>query len=528
MPKYDYLNEPIVKSKGLMDLIWSHPEKKARSELNSLYDFYLYTAKWQKTNQVKATTGYVANHFGWHKDKVKKRKKELTEMGLIENVAVRDHENKISGHYILVKFLWGKEAIDKLQELRPELFTSGFHPPSFPAAGFSGRQGNRPQMLKGTVENALSTNSEKMENTNVLFHQGASRRETKNPKRKLIPVKSNPESNQPKTVEEYTNKPEYNNTMPTIPESNPAPPSKPETLVPGPRPPRSVREKLASGERINGTARPKKVEGRIKAPRPIRDIMDHWSELGLRQIRSDKTHNSIVRTLKDLIKGNYLFNGQDPTKPHSYSVQEIKKSITNFALAALNPDYEPSNGYKSKLKGTSLSEFIYNEYSPKTKSLFYHYLKNEPQIVAESLPLPTPINSMLSNGIARIFKELSGRQDLTYVENKCLIEFSNRFQPYFVKNFSQYVHDRYGIFYEALTQAWLQAYPDEVELRSKCNIRFFTGKWVIENLMPRYVSEYMTGEYEDLDSECMYDTSHEQETNLRQAQEEALGDYADY
>lgn len=106
--KYNRQEEPLVISKSVMDLFLkqTHP-----SDVISLYCFYYYTAKWQATNQPKATTSYVAKGLKWSEDRVRRIKKILNEIRLIEDLTSRDESGKINGHYILVKFIWSQESI---------------------------------------------------------------------------------------------------------------------------------------------------------------------------------------------------------------------------------------------------------------------------------------------------------------------------------------------------------------------------------------------------------------------------------
>lgn len=104
------------------------------ADLMSLYTFYLYTAKWQKTNQVYCTVCFVCKGIKWGKDKVRKIKRQLKDMGLIEDIQRRDTDNKIIGHYVKINYIMKS------------------HPPCFPEGGLSQRVGK-------TATNALSTNN---------------------------------------------------------------------------------------------------------------------------------------------------------------------------------------------------------------------------------------------------------------------------------------------------------------------------------------------------------------------------------
>lgn len=108
---YDVNEEPIVFSKHVSDYLLSQPKA---GNLIALYFFYYYTAKWQKTNQPKATTEYVAKGLGWSDDFVRKYKNCLIDLKLIKNVVQKDEEGKIIGHFIKVNFIWSKEKVDRI------------------------------------------------------------------------------------------------------------------------------------------------------------------------------------------------------------------------------------------------------------------------------------------------------------------------------------------------------------------------------------------------------------------------------
>jgi len=126
LAEYDIKNEPIVVSKLLLDIFLNPKSIKYHksnypADLISLYIFYYYTAKWQKTNSVRATTEYVAKGLKWSADRVRQRKKELIALGLIEDRISKDPETKqIKGHYVLVKFIWSHNTIDSQTLEKPE------------------------------------------------------------------------------------------------------------------------------------------------------------------------------------------------------------------------------------------------------------------------------------------------------------------------------------------------------------------------------------------------------------------------
>ena len=98
----------IISNKQTFDLFL---KQKNPSDLIALYDFYYYTAKWQKTNQPKATTYYVMKGLKWGKDKTRKVKKQLVELGLIQDVRKVNKNSKYLGWYIKINYIWGENTI---------------------------------------------------------------------------------------------------------------------------------------------------------------------------------------------------------------------------------------------------------------------------------------------------------------------------------------------------------------------------------------------------------------------------------
>lgn len=74
-------------------------------DLCSLWMFFAYTCRWQKTNQARASISYVCKGTHWGEAKVQRLKNRLVELGLIQNVQKRDEEGKVSGWYVKVLHL---------------------------------------------------------------------------------------------------------------------------------------------------------------------------------------------------------------------------------------------------------------------------------------------------------------------------------------------------------------------------------------------------------------------------------------
>ncbi len=97
--QYNNLEEPIILSKPILDLLMQEPK---HAELIALYIFYYSKAKWQGTPQLKASTLYVMQELEWTEEKVLRIKKRLKELQLIEDIVIHSVGNKILGHYIKV------------------------------------------------------------------------------------------------------------------------------------------------------------------------------------------------------------------------------------------------------------------------------------------------------------------------------------------------------------------------------------------------------------------------------------------
>lgn len=162
MDKHNLIeNELLIVNKQTFDVFLKQDNP---AELMSLYMFYYYTAKWQGTNQIRCTTGYVANGLRWSEAKVRKVKKQLLELGLIEDVNTRDQFGKMTGHYIKMNYVFKKETIEKISH--PHDFPQGgneaSHPHDFPQGGqVHTMENHRTNALSSYKLNALSSDREK-------------------------------------------------------------------------------------------------------------------------------------------------------------------------------------------------------------------------------------------------------------------------------------------------------------------------------------------------------------------------------
>ncbi|MHA1395984.1 MAG: hypothetical protein ACTSRZ_20975 [Promethearchaeota archaeon] len=163
---YSIEEEPIVISKATLDILL---KQENPGDLIALYTFYYYTAKWQKTNRPKSTTYYTAKGLNWSEDRVRKRKNILKQLKLIEDIETRGEGNRITGHYIHVKFIWDKQNFHT-----PDFPECGdIHPPGFPECGNS-------QSVENHKGNALNTNNTNALKTNSLNALRTINKEEKN------------------------------------------------------------------------------------------------------------------------------------------------------------------------------------------------------------------------------------------------------------------------------------------------------------------------------------------------------------
>lgn len=80
----------------------------------ALYVFYYKTAKWQKTNTVKANDQYVKKSLKWGISKIQKTKQTLKEHGLID-IVQRRKGGKIEGWFIKVSYLVNERKADEVK-----------------------------------------------------------------------------------------------------------------------------------------------------------------------------------------------------------------------------------------------------------------------------------------------------------------------------------------------------------------------------------------------------------------------------
>lgn len=96
----DINERPIVMSKATCDKLL---KQKEAMNLIGLYVFYYYTAIWQKTNQPKCTISFAAKGLGVSEERIRRYKKALIGLGLIEDETIKKN-GKIVKHHIRVNY----------------------------------------------------------------------------------------------------------------------------------------------------------------------------------------------------------------------------------------------------------------------------------------------------------------------------------------------------------------------------------------------------------------------------------------
>src|SRR3990167_4448620 len=151
--KFSLEDNLIITTKQTIDELLKY---KNPADLISVYNFYYYTAKWQKTNQPKATVKYVAKGLKMSVERVRKVKKELIGIGLIEEVKTVSASGKITGWYIKLNYILSQKN----------------HPTGFPQGGENQRVENQEaNALSANSLNALSANSEMLGDASVAVKE---------------------------------------------------------------------------------------------------------------------------------------------------------------------------------------------------------------------------------------------------------------------------------------------------------------------------------------------------------------------
>lgn len=141
----------------------------------ALYVFYYKTAKWQKTNTIKANDSYIKKSLKWGADKIRKTKQTLKENGLI-NVIQRRENGKIQGWYVEVSYLVAQRKTEDIKVKVEESKNTQKQEHLKPTSGFEDTNALKEKIkclekeIKMLKENKGGNNvTKKLPNTNEYF-----------------------------------------------------------------------------------------------------------------------------------------------------------------------------------------------------------------------------------------------------------------------------------------------------------------------------------------------------------------------
>lgn len=398
---YDVNNEPIIKTKSLMELFLKSKKYKGES-LNWLYDFYYYTAKWQKTNTPKATTSYVAKGLGWTEEKVQKNKKGLKELGLIEDIQSVDERGKIKGHYVYVKFIWGQETAARLFDPRlskqhedPCHTRTDSTPPNFQGVESWGTNalsaGNGNALSAGNVSTNVETERETRKGTKA---NTPLREQERLPNQETLP-ESTEHLPAPRIIQRIQiSSPAQANVPVAEPvEQSPVtklkanlPATKQTSPVPENNLPADMPEMRGSPSDLKEDSAPPKQNRSIASL--AREIALFWISAGLRSFKDEKAKKRAISKLERVLRGT-LFNdqpGYEKFYGKKFTVEEVIQAIKNFKIAATDPKYRPGLlATKKKMMQIGLCEWLLNEFCKKNGVATSSFITN--------LEPPKPVSS---------------------------------------------------------------------------------------------------------------------------------------
>lgn len=118
----------------------------------------------------------------------------------------------------------------------------------------------------------------------------------------------------------------------------------------------------------------------LSPPPSVKIILDFWNSSGLRkhQDPNTKVYRDVVKVIKSLLRGKAFENRpMEGYKTKRWTVEEITKAIERFSIAANDPQFRPTN--KERMRKTSFTTFVWNDYFPENPSHLVYYHNNEPE-----------------------------------------------------------------------------------------------------------------------------------------------------
>ena len=122
MKKYNNQTEPMSLFKSTFELFL---KQENPTDCTMLFLFYYYTSKFQNTNQIKALTCFTAKGLKWTEERVRKTKKVLLNLEIIEDMQDRKGTGKMASRYILLKVIhpvdFQKSNLNKKTQINNDL-----------------------------------------------------------------------------------------------------------------------------------------------------------------------------------------------------------------------------------------------------------------------------------------------------------------------------------------------------------------------------------------------------------------------
>ena len=88
-------------------------------DAKALLDHYMFTARMQHTQSIKANDYYVMNGLGWGVRKLKRAKALLHKLGMIEYRQHRREDGTMGAHYVVLRMSGGSNFVPPVQETAP-------------------------------------------------------------------------------------------------------------------------------------------------------------------------------------------------------------------------------------------------------------------------------------------------------------------------------------------------------------------------------------------------------------------------
>lgn len=161
----DIADELLILSKLTIDNLF---KLENCGDCIALYIFYYKTAKWQKTNTIKANDVYVKQCLGWGSDKVRKTKKILKENGLID-IVQRRKDGKVQGWYVKVSYMVSQRKTEDIK-IFVEDEQQHSNPTSSESNNTRNQQVGNPTSRKQTT-NTLKDNNIYLKNNNKILKE---------------------------------------------------------------------------------------------------------------------------------------------------------------------------------------------------------------------------------------------------------------------------------------------------------------------------------------------------------------------